>query len=104
MKIQTQITDKLTSTFTPDVLDVINESHMHSGPAMESHFKVVIVSDAFNGKRLIGRHRLVNECLAKELAEDIHALAMHTYTPEEWVERKDSVPLSPNCLGGSKKA
>lgn len=103
MKIQNQITEKLQATFSPTHLDVINESHQHNVPeGSESHFKVVIVSDEFVGKRLIQRHRNVNQCLADELANDIHALAIHTHTVEEW-EQSSNVPDSPNCLGGSKK-
>ncbi|WP_111976477.1 BolA family protein [Algibacillus agarilyticus] len=104
MSIEKSIIEKLSLTFTPRVLDVVNESHMHSGPALESHFKVIMVSHVFEQKRLIARHRAVNECLAEELAGDVHALAIHVYTPEEWETRQHSVPLSPKCLGGSKSA
>lgn len=102
MQIQNKITDKLTSTFLPLHLEVENESNNHNVPAgSESHFKVVVVSDLFEGKRLIQRHRLVNTCLADELANDIHALAIHTYTQKEWLDI-NVAPKSPDCLGGSK--
>lgn len=102
MKIQNQITEKLKSEFAPQFLDVENESRNHNVPAgSESHFKVTIVSDKFDSKRLIQRHRLVNACLAHELANEIHALAIHTYTDAEWQER-NGAPTSPECLGGSK--
>ncbi|QTH65390.1 transcriptional regulator BolA [Psychrosphaera ytuae] len=102
MIIEQRIKDKLLETFSPDVLDVVNESYQHNVPqGSESHFKVIIVSDQFDGKRLLQRHRAVNQCLAQELANDIHALAIHTYTSDEWKET-DNVPLSPKCLGGSK--
>ncbi|WAJ71131.1 BolA family protein [Catenovulum adriaticum] len=97
------IIDKLSASFSPIVLDVQNESHMHSGDAQDSHFKVIIVSDEFDGKRLLARHRLVNACLADELAGPVHALAIHTYTQDDWKTAQDQVPLSPNCMGGSKK-
>jgi BolA protein len=102
MKIQNQIETKLQLEFSPIVLAVENESHQHNvPPGSESHFKVTLVSEMFEGKRLIQRHRLVNKCLAIELAEHIHALAIHTYSPDEWSEN-NQVPESPNCLGGSK--
>ncbi|GHB66890.1 transcriptional regulator [Psychrosphaera saromensis] len=102
MKIQTQITDKLNAQFSPTHLTVENESSQHNVPkGSESHFKVVVVSNEFAGKRLIQRHRLVNGCLADELANHIHALAIHTYTVEEW-SLQFAAPDSPNCLGGSK--
>ncbi|MCU4674910.1 BolA/IbaG family iron-sulfur metabolism protein [Catenovulum sp. 2E275] len=96
------IISKLKQDLAPVVLDVQNESHMHSGPAQDSHFKVIIVSDEFNDKRLIARHRMVNACLADELAGAVHALAIHTYTQDEWQTEQHNVPVSPNCMGGSK--
>ena len=83
-------------------LDVINESHMHNVPdGSESHFKVVVVSDAFTDTALIGRHRKVNAILKEELAGKIHALALHTYTADEWQARGESADASPACRGGS---
>ena len=102
MKIENQITEKLLAEFAPTHLQVINESHMHNVPdGSESHFKVVVVSESFQGKRLLPRHKAINACLAEELKSDIHALAMHTYTAQEWQEVEDA-PESPKCLGGSK--
>jgi BolA protein len=68
----------------------------------ESHFKVIIVSDEFEDKILIKRHRLINELLADELQNKIHALALHTYTRDEWQEISGNAPMSPPCLGGGK--
>jgi BolA protein len=87
----------------PDYLKVINESYMHNvPPGSESHFKVIVVSGAFAGQRLIGRHRQVHLVLADELDNHIHALAIHTYTPEEWKFEQDGAPDSPMCLGGGR--
>jgi BolA protein len=79
-----------------------NESHMHSGPATESHFKLVLVSPDFAGKRLVQRHQLVYGLVAELMQNPIHALALHLHTPEEWQQRNGEVPESPNCMGGSK--
>jgi len=46
---------------------------------------------------------MINEILADELQHKIHALAMHTYTPEEWNEISGQAPASPPCLGGGKR-
>lgn len=101
--LQEVIETKLREALSPVELKVINESFMHNVPAgSESHFKVVIVSDQFEGQRLIGRHRQVNQILAEELANHIHALSMHTYTLKEWQEQNQLAPDSPMCLGGSK--
>ena len=100
---QQTIQQKLQEAFAPIHLEVINESHMHSvPPGSESHFKVVVVSDAFSGEKPINRHRQVNAVLKVELAGGIHALALHTLTPEEWLKRGGAVANSPPCLGGSK--
>ena len=104
--IQDIIEKKLQTELQPKYLKVMNESYKHNVPSgSESHFKVVIVSDYFNDKRLIARHRQVNTILAEELAQHIHALAIHTYTEEEWQIslKQNLVPDSPECVGGSKR-
>ena len=104
MKVQTAIEEKINASLTPVHLEVLNESNQHNvPPGSESHFKVTIVSDQFNGKMLVARHREINKLLAVELAGSIHALSMHTFTPEEWQEKKQQVPKSPPCLGGDKR-
>jgi BolA protein len=103
MNIQTTIHDKLTAALAPDHLEVINESDQHNVPPnSETHFKIVIVAAEFEGKRKVARQQRVYGLLAEELAGPVHALAQHTYTREEWIERHAEVPLSPPCLGGSK--
>ena len=103
MTMQAQLETKLNDEFAPTFLEVLNESHMHNvPPGSESHFKVTVVSDEFADKRLIARHRMVNKTLAEELAGGIHALALHTLTPDEWFKRAGRTPDSPECRGGSK--
>lgn len=103
MRIQQQIEQKLREGFDPLHLEVVNESHMHDVPAgAESHFRVVLVSGQFEGKPLVQRHRAVNAVLASELGGQIHALALHTLTPEEWFAKGGQTPASPPCLGGGK--
>jgi BolA protein len=105
MSIETDITEKITQSLHPQHLEVINESHMHNvPPGSESHFKVVVVSDDFDGKMLVARHRLVNQALAEELAGPVHALALHTMTPAEWNEKGGAAPQSPPCMGGAKQS
>ena len=96
LSTQADIENKLTTELAPVHLEVINESSNHNvPPGSESHFKLVVVSEAFAGKNLLARHRLINEVLADELANKIHALTMHTYTESEWQESQSSVPNSP---------
>ncbi|MDN7126793.1 BolA/IbaG family iron-sulfur metabolism protein [Pseudidiomarina sp. 1APR75-33.1] len=95
--IERQLNEGLPVTY----LQVTNESHLHGTPTNDSHFKVVIVSDAFSGQRLLQRHRTINKLLSAALAGPVHALALHTYTSAEW-ENLRQVPGSPACRGGSK--
>ncbi len=101
MSVEQQIRDKLDAALGPAHLEVDNESHRHNvPPGSESHFRVTVVADAFGAESLLERHRRVNRVLAEELAGPVHALALHTYTPQEWAGR-DSAPTSPPCLGGN---
>jgi stress-induced morphogen len=102
VKLQERIEQKLSAGLQPALLEVINESSMHSVPVgSETHFKVVIVSNAFEGKALVERHRLVYGVLGDEMKNGIHALAITSRTPAEW-EKTSAVAKSPPCLGGSK--
>lgn len=104
MTIQADIEQKLANHIHAKHLEVVNESNNHNVPVgSESHFKVVIVSEDFADKKLLQRHRMINEVLAEELQGKIHALAMHTYTEAEWQEQNGDAPMSPPCLGGSAK-
>ena len=82
------ISNKLQEAFTPESLQVVDESHLHEGhaghrPSGETHFRVYIVSSAFKGKSRVERHRMVNETLAAELKGGVHALAIHASAPGE---------------------
>ena len=81
-----RITQKLTDAFSPAELNVIDESHKHAGhagarPEGETHFRVEIIAAAFDGKSLIARHRLINQALAEELADRVHALSISATAP-----------------------
>lgn len=102
MIVQAGIEEKL-QAINPVVIEVLNESHMHSVPPnSETHFKVTLVSDVFDGIRKVQRHQKIYGILADELAGPVHALALHLYTGAEWQARQKSAPDSPDCLGGSK--
>ena len=99
--IQDRIEEKLAAALDPAHLEVVNESGGHNVPdGSETHFKVVVVSPAFEGERLLARHRRINQTLAEELAGGVHALAIHAYTAAEWRKRFGTAPMSPPCLGG----
>ena len=88
MTAELRMRDKLTEGLSPSRLDIVNESELHAGhrgsPGTgESHFRILIVSDAFAGKSRVDRHRMVNALLADELAGRVHALALKTFAPGE---------------------
>jgi BolA protein len=88
MSTKDAITNKLREAFAPESLDVTDESHLHEGhaghrPGGETHFRVYIVSPAFEGKTRIERHRMINAVLAAELAGSVHALAIKAQAPGE---------------------
>jgi len=92
MSVAATITAKLTAAFAPVRLDVIDDSGRHAGhagarPGGESHFNVVIVSDAFAGKSRVERQRLVYGVLADELAGPVHALSLTLLTGAEAAAR-----------------
>lgn len=103
MKLQQQISQQL-KELNPIFLDVINESSGHGGyyEGKESHFKVVVVTELFEGLRQVQRHQKiyaqVNDLLVAG-GGSIHALAIHAHTPNEW---DGLVPTSPKCVHGVK--
>jgi len=99
--MQANIESKLSNNLKPQFIQVENESHMHGGPATESHFKLTVVSAEFEGLSLVKRHQQLYKLFADELASGIHALSLHLYSPEEWQSRQESIPQSPDCRGGS---
>ncbi|MDD1530029.1 MULTISPECIES: BolA family protein [Bradyrhizobium] len=88
MAMRDTISNKLQEAFTPESLQVVDESHLHEGhsghrPGGETHFRVYIVSAAFKGKSRVERHRMINSALAAELAGRVHALAIQAKAPGE---------------------
>lgn len=88
MTAEARLKEKLLVALKPVRLDVINESEQHAGHRSspgtgESHFRILIVSDAFTGKSRVDRHRMVNAVLGDEVGGRIHALALATYAPGE---------------------
>ena len=93
MRVQEAISRKLTETFAPQRLKVLDESHQHEGHAGhrlggETHFRIYIVADAFRGKSRLARHRMINDTLADELKSGVHALAIHAAAPDESVDMR----------------
>lgn len=102
MKMEDIIQQTLETGLAVEHLAIENESHMHSGPATDSHFKVTVVSEDFQGKRLVQRHQLIFGLMGDYMNNPIHALSMHLFTQQEWQDKGQTVMPSPQCLGGSK--
>jgi BolA protein len=102
--IESALRAKITGRLAPSHLEIVNESPHHGLPASaEKHFRVVAVSAAFTGLGRVERHRLVNETVAEELRNHVHALSVQAYTPEEWRAKGGETFSSPECLGGGKR-
>ena len=87
-EIADRIRSKLEAALSPVRLDIQDDSAKHSGHSGareggESHFSVLIVSDAFEGLSRVARQRRVNAILAEELAGPVHALIIQAKTPAE---------------------
>ena len=87
-RVAMAIDNKLRARFAPARLSIEDESSRHRGHAGyreggESHFRVEIVSAAFEGQSRIARQRLVYQALKDEFAAGLHALALTTLTPAE---------------------
>jgi BolA protein len=96
MSVKERIEDKLTKALAPVALEVVDESHKHAGhighpgsghpgalSSSETHFMVKVVSEAFTGKTRLARHRLINDVLAEDLRNGVHALAIEARAPGE---------------------
>ena len=93
---------KVRAAFDPAHLEVTDESYMHSVPeGAESHFRLLIVADVFEGKSAVQRHQAVYAALSDAVKHPIHALGLQTKTPAEWAADQARI-ASPECLGGGK--
>jgi len=102
MAIAETLDRKLTATYAPTHLEITDESHMHSsGKGAESHFKVLMVSEKFQGLNKVARQRDVYTTLAPEM-KAIHALSLRLLTAEEWAKDETNFE-SPLCASRKQK-
>lgn len=101
MSRKQRIYEILMAELNPNALTVENESSGHNVPkGSETHFKVLVVSDAFENTNRVARHRLINALLATEFDAGLHALSLHLFTPDEWQNKQRDIPASPACRNG----
>ena len=92
MILEILLRNALMKSLDPSVLDLENESHGHNVPKnSETHFRLVIVSQMFEGLSRVKRHQLVYKVAHEVLEKGVHALAMQCFTESEWAE-------APHCL------
>lgn len=89
MSMKSSMTGKLEAAFSPERLEVLNESHLHAGHQPEfdgegeTHMRIRIVASAFSGMSRVARHRAINEVVKAELDAGLHALAVEAAAPGE---------------------
>jgi BolA protein len=100
--MKSQIETTLTSAISPSHMELINESSQHNVPAnSETHFKLIAVSDTFEGLNAVKRHQHVYGLMQPYFERGLHALSLHLYSAQEW-DKIAVVPDSPDCMGGGK--
>ncbi len=106
VKIQSLLEKKLREGLNPLLLEVVNESANHNVPEdSESHFRVLIVSERFNGLSLVQRHQMVHRLVAEQIKDKIHAFSQQTFTQKEFEDRGGRLPISsPPCAKKSLKS
>ena len=103
MILEILLRNALMKSLDPSVLDLENESHGHNVPKnSETHFRLVVVSQMFEGLSRVKRHQLVYKVAQEALEKGVHALAMQCFTESEWAEDPQCL-RSPPCRGGIKK-
>lgn len=90
-------------SLNPLHLSLINESYMHSVPKdAQTHFKLIMVSECFQGLSKVKRHQMIYTLLKSEFDTGLHALSLHLFTSDEWQDQNE-IEASPTCRGGNKK-
>jgi BolA protein len=102
MTLKERIAGKIVAVLAPQHWELENESGNHNVPkGSETHFRLLVVAKSFAGKSLLQRHRMVYSLVEQEMKDGLHALALQTYTPEEWIAYQPN-RKSPPCQGGEK--
>lgn len=104
MKVQSLLEKRLNEGLNPLLLKVVNESPNHNVPeGSESHFRVLIVSDQFEGLSLIQRHQKVYQLISEPIRDKIHAFSQRTLTSKEFKDQGGQLGSSPPCAKKPKK-
>jgi stress-induced morphogen len=98
-----RIESKLRERFLPSHLEVHDDSALHAVPrGSETHLRILVVSDLFEARSLLERHRMIYDALGDEMRQTIHALSITSRTLSEW-QKSGGTGDAPPCLEGSKR-
>ena len=83
---------RIEAALSPGHVEITDDSAQHAGHQGDrahggAHLTVTVVAPAFTGKSLVERHRMVYAAVGDLMQQQIHALSMHTHSPEEWANR-----------------
>lgn len=103
--IEAALRARIEKTLAPEYYELENESHQHSVPEnSETHFRLLVVSESFEGRSRLDRSRMVNDLMKPLMSQGLHALSQRTMTPAEWDQVKETfVMVSPECQGGRSR-
>ncbi|KRX01198.1 BolA protein [Pseudocohnilembus persalinus] len=101
LSIEQRIENKIVAQFNPSYFEIQNESKRHSRPGNQTHFNVVIVSNAFEKKNAVQKHQMVYKILGEEFQDGLHAITITAKTQEQWDQSQEKIE-SPGCRSGKK--
>ncbi len=92
------IEELLQSALSPTRMEIIDDSHKHAGHAGArsggGHFNVTLVAEIFSGEKSLQRHRRIYDALETAMQNDIHALSIKAYTPQEFTTLQERNELN----------
>ncbi len=102
MKLEKSIRSKIEKAFQPSFFELENESSKHHRPpGSETHFRLLVVADIFEGVSRVDRQRQVAALFDEERSQGLHALSQRVYTAKEWAEAQNKTDLkTPDCRDG----
>ena len=94
MDIIATITTTLQQKIGATIVEIADRSDLHkhhqgrmNAPVGSGHYDAIVVAPSFSGKTMMQQHRMVYEALSEQMQTNIHALALKTYTPEQWLQQ-----------------
>ncbi|CAL4323419.1 BolA/IbaG family iron-sulfur metabolism protein [Buchnera aphidicola] len=80
--------ERIKGHFYPEYIKIYDNTIYHKIKNNKKHLTIIIVSNKFKNQKILKRHQEIYKILSREINNTIHAISMHTYTPEEWKKKK----------------